>query len=80
MDITSFASKSLYCSNGAPQKGKPELCPYVGYDRCIPLPAFFSCFFCQSFVDDETFNSTIFKFKDFKNASYFNLSSPEKKL
>ena len=50
MNITLFASKSLYCSKGAPQKSKPELCPYVGYDRCIWLPAFFSYFFCQPFV------------------------------
>ena len=35
MNITSFASKSSYCSKGAPQKSKPELCPYVRYDRCI---------------------------------------------
>ena len=33
MNITSFSSKSSYCSKGAPQKSKPELCPYVRYDR-----------------------------------------------
>ena len=32
VEITLFASKSLYCSKGAPQKGKSELCPY---DICI---------------------------------------------
>ena len=48
VDITSFASKSSYCSKGAPQKSKSELCPYVCYDRCIRLPA--AIFFCQSFV------------------------------
>jgi len=44
--------KSSYCSKGAPQsqKSKPELCPYVRYDRCIRLPVFFSYFFCQPFV------------------------------
>ena len=36
MNITSFASKSSYCSKGAP--------PHVCYDKCIPLPAFFSYF------------------------------------
>ena len=40
VDITSFASKSSYCSEGAPQKSKSELCPYVCYDRCIWFPAF----------------------------------------
>ena len=50
VDITSFASKSWYCSEGAPQKSKSELCPYVCYDRCIRLPVFFSYFFCESFV------------------------------
>ena len=25
------------------------VCPYVRYDRCMRLPAFFSCFFCQPF-------------------------------
>ena len=45
MDITSFASKSSYCSKDAPQKSKSELSPYVWYDRCIWLPAFFSYFF-----------------------------------
>ena len=47
MDITSFASKSSYCSEGAPQKGKSELCPYVCHGRCIWLPAFFSYFFAS---------------------------------
>jgi len=32
VDITSFALKSPYCSEHAPQKGKSELCPYVCYD------------------------------------------------
>jgi len=50
VDITLFASKSSYCSKGAPQKSKPELCPYVCDDRCIRLPAFFGYFFCKSFV------------------------------
>jgi len=50
MDITLFASKSSYCSKGASQKNKSELCPYVCYDRWVRLPAFFSYFFCQSFV------------------------------
>jgi len=37
VDITSFALKSSYCSKGATQKGKSELCPYdyVCHDRCI---------------------------------------------
>ena len=55
MNITSFASKSSYCSKGAPQKSKPELCPYVRYDRCIRLHAFYSYFFCQSFVHSVAF-------------------------
>jgi len=49
VNITPFAAKFSYCSKGAPQKSKPELCPYVRCDRCIRLPAFFSYFFCQSF-------------------------------
>ena len=49
MDTTSLASKSSYCSEGAPQKGKSELCPYVCHDRCIWFPAFFS-FFSASFL------------------------------
>ena len=32
MNITSFASKSSYCSKGAPSKSKPELCPCVMTD------------------------------------------------
>jgi len=49
VNITSFASKSSYCSKRA-QKSKPELCPYVRCDRCMLLPLFFSYFFCQPFV------------------------------
>ena len=42
--------EASYWSEGAPQKSKSELCPYVCYDRCIRLLAFFSYFFCQFFV------------------------------
>jgi len=47
----SLASKSLYGSESAPQKGESELCPYVCQDRCSWLLAFF----CQSFVDFAAF-------------------------
>jgi len=47
--------QSSFCSEGAPQKGKSDLCLYVCYDRCIWLPVVFSYFFCQSFVDTVAF-------------------------
>ena len=53
--ITLFALKASYCIKGVPQKGKSEHCPYVCYDRCRWLSAFFSYFFCQSFVDSVVF-------------------------
>ena len=53
VNITLFASKSSYCSKGAPQKGKSELCPCVCYDKCMWLSAFFSNFFCH--VDSVAF-------------------------
>jgi len=57
VDITSFASKSSYCSKGAPQKGKSELCPDVCYDRCIRLPQRFSAIFSASLVFIFTFKA-----------------------
>jgi len=32
VNIASFTSKSWYCSKGAPQKGKSELCFYLSHD------------------------------------------------
>jgi len=51
VNITPFALKSSYCSKGAPQKSKPELCPYV----CMlwqmhTAPCVFQLFFCQPYI------------------------------
>jgi len=59
VNVTLFASKSSYFSKGALQKSKPELCPYVRYDRCIRLPAFFGYFFRQPFVYSVAFSGAI---------------------
>ena len=45
--ITSFVSKAWYCSEGAPQTRKSELCLYVCHDRYIWLTAFFGYFFAS---------------------------------
>jgi len=42
VSVTPFASKASYCSKGAPQKCKSELCSNVCHDRCIWLNMFFS--------------------------------------
>ena len=55
MNIAPFASKASYCSKDALQKCKSELCSNVSHDRCIWLPAFFSYFFSQPFVDLDAF-------------------------
>jgi len=55
--------QSSYCSKGAPQNGKSELCPYVNYDRCIWLPVLCSYFFSQSFVDSGTIPPLVIKDK-----------------
>jgi len=44
VNFASFASKTSYCSKGAQQKNKSEVCSNVSYDSCIWLPAFFSFF------------------------------------
>jgi len=44
INATPLERLQQYCSEGAPQKCKSELCPHVCYDRCIWLPAFSAIF------------------------------------
>jgi len=55
VDITSFASKSSYRSEGARSKGQIWSSSLCMLWQMIWLPAFFSYFFCQSFVDSVAF-------------------------